>query len=112
MKAIPLFGWLIAAHLVTGAQAAEWRGHLGAEVRLFTQSAAWPGQDDQQHSVYAEPEWYTSWNDRTDSLTVRPFLRVDSADSKRTHADVRELLWLHAERDWETRVGVSKVFWG
>ncbi|WP_369600383.1 hypothetical protein AAIA72_11095 [Hahella sp. SMD15-11] len=107
-----IIGWLLAAHLTAGAQASEWRGHIGAEMRLFTQDAAWPDQEDRQYSVYGEPEWYTSWNNRTDSLTVRPFLRVDSADSERTHADIRELLWLHAERDWEIRAGVSKVFWG
>lgn len=112
MKGQQVFGWLLAAHLATGAQAAEWRGHIGAEVRQFTQDAAWTGQSDTQLSLYAEPEWYTDWNNRTDSLTVKPFLRVDSEDSERTHLDIRELLWLHAERDWEVRVGVSKVFWG
>jgi len=34
------------------------------------------------------------------------------ADSKRTHADVREAYWRFVRRDWEVLIGVNTVFWG
>ena len=55
---------------------------------------------------------YTEWNDGYDSLVFKPFVRVDQEDSERSHADIRELLWLHASDNWELRVGLGKVFWG
>ena len=41
-----------------------------------------------------------------------PFGRLDSADSERTHFDIRELNYLWPTDDWELRLGVGKVFWG
>jgi len=37
---------------------------------------------------------------------------VDEHDDNRTHGDIRELSWIHVGSNWETRVGVRKVFWG
>jgi hypothetical protein len=59
-----------------------------------------------------QPEYYTFWSDGRQSLTIEPFYRRDQHDGKRTHADLRELVWQRAGDTWELRVGVSKVFWG
>ncbi len=87
-------------------------GSAGVENRYYMQDAAYPGQPRSQASVFLEPELYTEWNDRVDSILFKPFVRLDQQDSNRTHVDLRELMWLHAADNWETRVGVSKVFWG
>jgi hypothetical protein len=41
-----------------------------------------------------------------------PFLRIDSADTERTHFDIRELNLLLIGDPLEVRIGVGKVFWG
>ncbi len=41
-----------------------------------------------------------------------PFLRLDSADNKRTHFDVREFFGLFVFDNMEIGVGARKVFWG
>ena len=91
----------------------EWSGYVAAEYRYFTQSAL----DQQQFnggsvSFSAEPEFYHSWNDGDDAFIFSSFFRWDEHDPQRTHIDLRELMWVHAERDWELRLGVGKVFWG
>ncbi|MEN9727855.1 MAG: hypothetical protein RL434_2221, partial [Pseudomonadota bacterium] len=59
-----------------------------------------------------QPEWSWVSDDAADTLLFTPFLRLDQADDRRTHADVRELLWIHAADTWEMRTGIGKVFWG
>lgn len=90
----------------------EFAGRAGGDFRYFTQDPAYPQQERTQLSVFAEPEFYTQWNNGDDSLLVRPFARIDSVDEERTHYDIREFQWLHVADDWETRVGIGKVFWG
>lgn len=90
----------------------EMAGSASFEGRYFLQDAAYPEQPRTQASVAVEPEWYTEWNDGQDSLLFKPFARLDNQDSERTHWDLRELQWLHVADNWETRVGVGKVFWG
>ena len=95
------------------ANAAEWSGYIGTEVRHFPHSALDPVQDHSINgSVLAEPEFYHDWDDGRQSFTFVPFLRIDQHDSERTHFDIRELTWLKAAQDWELRVGVRQVFWG
>lgn len=97
----------IALLLVTSsACASEVSGRIGAESRLF------PGDRQLQNSVLFEPEIYWSWNNGNDSILFEPFARADDLDSERTHADIRELHWLHVGHGWELRTGISKVYWG
>jgi hypothetical protein len=97
---------------VQRAQAGEWSGYVQSELRLFPQQPADPTQAGSGLSMAVQPEYYTSWSDGRQSLTIEPFYRWDQHDSKRTHADLRELVWQRASDTWELRVGVSKVFWG
>lgn len=98
---------------LTPSTASEWSGYVAAEYRYFTQSAL----DQQQFnggsvSFSAEPEFYHSWNDGDDAFVFSSFFRWDEHDPQRTHVDLRELMWIHAQQDWELRLGVGKVFWG
>lgn len=105
-----------AAVMLTAAFSAaaeiEIGGSASAEGRYFLQDALYPGQPRSQVSVALEPEFYTEWNEGDDSLLVRPFARYDQRDDERTHIDLREFQWLHVADNWETQVGVGKVFWG
>src|SRR3569833_4693312 len=112
-RAVVLAALAAGVGLSAAACAGEWSGRVGAELRLFTQSPADPRQEGPSNlSLVAEPEYYTAWNGKRDGFTFVPFLRLDQHDGGRTHADIRELTWLHAADDWELRAGIRKVFWG
>lgn len=91
----------------------EINGNAALQQRYFFQDAVYLQQDRTiSTSVFAEFEVYSEFNDGSDSILFKPFYRLDETDGERTHADIRELLWLHVGDDWELRTGVSKVFWG
>ncbi|MDO6762604.1 hypothetical protein [Agarivorans sp. 1_MG-2023] len=93
--------------------AMELRGNVAVQYRGFFEEGAFPHQDQQhQGSISAEPELYWEWNDGVDSITFTPFARADSMDSERSHADIRELKWLHLADEYELEIGIAKVFWG
>ena len=90
----------------------EYNGSAAIEQRYYLQDALYPQQSRDDVSVYFAPELYSSFNDGSDSLTFRGFLRLDQRDKERSHADIRELLWSHVGEDWEVKTGIGKVFWG
>ncbi|MES9905206.1 MAG: hypothetical protein ABW168_21340 [Sedimenticola sp.] len=91
----------------------EFSAKVGAELRLFTENAQYSGQQGNSNlSTFVEPELFWSWNGGDDTLTFKPFLRLDQNDSERSHGDIRELMWNHLGDGWELRAGVGKVFWG
>jgi len=94
--------------------AGEWSGNMAVQNRYFFNQPL--PENSQQHDNYlsasGEPEFYSSWDDNNQSLTFTPFLRIDQYDSERTHADIRELLWLKVFDSWQLKAGISKVFWG
>jgi len=94
------------------ASAVELSGFVGAQVRWFYEDPVGERQADLPVSLNAEPEWYTDWNNRRDSFVFKPYLRLDSEDSERSHFDIREAYWLHVFDGWELGVGISKVYWG
>lgn len=100
---------LVMASAIAGAW--EGRGELGLEGQYFPKASPYV---DWHHngSVYLRGEILHDWNDRRDLFTFIPYARYDEHDSRRTHGDIRELSWIHVGSDWETRVGIRKVFWG
>jgi hypothetical protein len=89
----------------------ELSGYVSAEGRFFFNDPAYSEQKRDNGSFAFQPEYYHEWEDGSAFLFV-PFGRLDSADSERTHFDVRELNYLWPTEDWELRLGVDKVFWG
>lgn len=87
-------------------------GQFGLEQRYFLQDALYPTQTRAQGSIYVQPQVTLEWNDSYDSLVFQPFVRLDQEDDERSHADIRELLWLHSSDNWELQAGIGKVFWG
>ncbi len=109
---------LAAAFALPGraAKVGNWdfSGSIGGELRTFPDDAAFPGQDDSTFSpsVLAQPELVYQSTDRRDRFTAALFGRWDADDDHRTHADIRELNWLHVGDRWDLRLGLGKVFWG
>ena len=106
---------LAAASLLALASplgAVEISGHFELEPRGFSQSPAFPRQSRNGLSFAAQPELYHSFDDDRQSLLFTPFLRLDTTDDRRTHFDVRELLYQRVLDEAELRIGIGRVFWG
>ena len=93
----------------------ELSGRFSIESRLYPDSALHSGQRSHAGGFTAKPELYAE-DEEGRSLTISPFFRYDSADPRRTHADLREaFLLLYGEAgdgEWELRLGVDRVAWG
>ncbi|MEQ1667152.1 MAG: hypothetical protein ABL868_01740 [Sulfuriferula sp.] len=80
----------------------------------FNSRATVPGQEDT--SVAVKLSMFKEWDDKTKSISFKPFFRYDNMDEYRTHFDIRELVWSAKygtdEQPWGLKVGVDKVFWG
>ena len=107
---IPLLFFIALMH-ATGAGAYEFTGYGAVEGRVFLNPPAYSGQKDNDASIVLQAEFYHEIDPDT-SLTVTPFVRLDSGDSERTHFDTRELFLLKVFERFEAAVGARKVFWG
>ena len=52
------------------------------------------------------------WSENNCAFAFTPFVRLDSTDNERTHADIRELTWRYSAENWRITAGIDKVFWG
>ncbi|MDJ0740609.1 MAG: hypothetical protein QNJ91_12910 [Gammaproteobacteria bacterium] len=104
----------VAAITVAAAAAADetWRGEIALEGRNFPASPLDGSQHGANLSISGNVEYYRQWDDDRQSLTVKPFARVDQHDDERTHVDLREAVWIYADDGLEIRAGLDKVFWG
>lgn len=94
---------------------ADWdvSGYVEAETRLFPESPAERAQfDHADASLALEPELFRRWDESRITFRMKPFMRLDLEDDARTHADLRELIFVKSADQWDLRVGVGKVFWG
>lgn len=91
--------------------AIELRTTLGLETRLFFHEPAYDEQKDANASGSLNMELYHQFDSRS-SFTVKPFYRIDSNDSTRTHGDLRVCSYLYLAERWQVIIGFDKVFWG
>ena len=114
------FGGAIAALVLMAAAGAEAQtlalsGDLSLQARWYPHSPVFDDQRSSDGGVVIEPTLYGEVA-QSISFTITPFYRFDSADSRRTHADLREAyLLMYGDRggnSWELRLGVDRVFWG
>ena len=93
----------------------DFSGKISIENRWFPQTNLYPHQSRHSSGFVFEPELYFEGAEGW-SFTLVPFFRYDSADSRRTHGDLREAYFLLfgelGEDEWELRVGVDRIFWG
>ncbi|WP_104402464.1 hypothetical protein [Vibrio penaeicida] len=101
----------VLAALITLPSAAEFSGQVNLEHRQFFQSGL-DGQGKEQSSLVLKPQWYWATESGNGEWSFMPFARLDSLDKERTHADIRELQYLHVFDSYEVRAGIGKVFWG
>lgn len=85
---------------------------LKAEDRFFFSSGAYEGQKRNYPSLAVEPEYTFESNDKKYVFKVKLFGRYDRYDTRRTHADVREMYWQMVKSNHELSIGVKKIFWG
>lgn len=90
--------------------AESWSGYFAVEGRYFLNDPLLSEQREQEVSIAGQPEFYQEWE--ATSLTIAPFFRIDSADSERSHFDLRELFVLWYPGDIEVGIGIRKIFWG
>jgi hypothetical protein len=112
VKADSRYPYLVFLIFCAAAQGGEWSGNIAGELRLFPFDPVHEEQHGDNLSLSLEPEYYHRWEERSQSLTFRPFLRLDQHDPERTHADIREFYWQKTAERWELRLGIRKVFWG
>lgn len=93
----------------------DFSGYVSIENRWFPQTNLYKDQSRHATGFVFEPEFYFEGAEGW-SFTLVPFFRYDSADSRRTHGDLREAYFLLfgelGEDEWELRVGVDRIFWG
>ena len=111
---VPAMVFSIGAH--AGAEVDfELSGRLSVESRWYPESPAYTSQSDHVGGLILEPELHFESADSW-SFSLVPFLRYDSTDSRRSHADLREAYFLTygeiGESEWELRFGFDRVFWG
>ncbi len=78
----------------------EVRGNIEVQNRYFLEDPLFNSQENNYLSLAAAPEFFWSWNDGADTFEFIPSARVDQHDDERTHADIRELAWIHVGDDW------------
>jgi hypothetical protein len=63
-------------------------------------------------SLAIQPEYSIKWHNEKFLLKATLFGRYDLHDTRRTHADIRELYWQVIQKKHEFSIGVKKIFWG
>ncbi|MBT8114538.1 MAG: hypothetical protein KJP04_04115 [Arenicella sp.] len=90
----------------------SWDGSIEIEHRYFWDDDPLVDRSHGQTSARLQLEFYNDWNNGDDQLVFEPFARIDSQDDERSHADIRQLIWTHLEKNWEFSAGIGHVFWG
>ena len=108
---ICFFVFLLAGSLNL-SQAGQWRGNIIPEYRYFPNPGQVPYDYQNNFSLSGEVEFYTALPYAGQSLTIKPFARIDQHDDERSHFDMRELSWMKSADRYEIQAGISKVFWG
>jgi len=105
--------WLPVVWLLLCGQAlAGWSAELGVETTAFLHAPLDSRQPQNNTSLSLQGDYYRDWDGGYQSLSFRPFMRLDQHDKQRNHADIRELSWLKAANQWELRAGIRQEHWG
>jgi len=88
------------------------RGSVELEWRGFPATSLTIDQARQDASIVFTADVSVASEDRRHRFSLEPFLRIDSADSERSHADFRTLTYERVWRNLELRAGLRRVFWG
>jgi len=89
-----------------------YRGNIGFQAQHYTENTAQSLPPNYPVSLSAQAEMNKGLAGTDIELTVTPFLRWDSEDDERSHADIRELKVSNYSDSWEWQIGLVQVFWG
>ena len=89
----------------------EVEANIAYEAKVYQQKGDQVRDRDNQSLIF-NSEFYTTWNDGADSLTIEPVYRFDQQDNRRSNFDFIEFVWTHVGENYESKLGISKVFWG
>jgi len=89
-----------------------YRGNIGFQAQHYTENTAQSLPPIYPVSLSAQAELNKGFADTDLEFTVTPFLRWDSEDDQRSHADIREFKVSNYSDNWEWQVGLVQVFWG
>jgi hypothetical protein len=88
-------------------------GEAAAELRWFPSSPLRPAQvAGLQPSLIVQPEFRWRSDESATRINLIPFVRYDTRDHNRTHADLREAYVQVPLEDGDLLVGLNVVFWG
>jgi len=87
-------------------------GEIELEGTGFFEDPQFPGQDRDAASLSLEPTVLAEWMGGDLVFRFTPFARLDSADERRSHGDIRELKFDLIRGAWSVTFGVDRVFWG
>ena len=117
-----LYGVMAAAFTIASCQVRaesgwvpeyyEFYGNAEIETTLFAEEPQFAGQEDHDVSVAIRPTFLAEWMDGDLAFTITPFARLDYADDKRSHVDLREAKFDYRTGDWSFTIGADFVFWG
>lgn len=105
----------LAALLVAGCATGQLSvaGDVATDGRLFVQPPKYAGQGTgDMVSAVIEPSFRATLDDGRHTFRLDPFYRLDPADERRTHADLREGYYKLSLEHFELLAGVSQVTWG
>ena len=105
----PVIGCCLGVNAVADT---GWSGNVAAEWLAFVKEPLSNDQHRSYLSLSLEPEYSHEWDRGKTWFTFAPFFRGNQHDSRRSHADIRELHFGYAGDRWEFVAGISKVFWG
>ena len=106
---------LIVLSCVNSYAATSSSAYISLEGRHFFENGQWDNQNKNNGlSLFTELDWVrVKQNNNVDQeIHFTPFIRYDSIDDERSHADIREAYWLSKHNSWEWLIGVNRVFWG
>lgn len=87
-------------------------GEIELEATGFAEAPQFPGQKRHATSIAGKATLLLEWKGGDLSFKFTPFGRIDEADDKRTHFDIRELKVDRTSGPWTATLGADTVFWG
>lgn len=93
-------------------EAVEFYGNVELEGTGFFESPNFKGQERDDVSIAVRPSLLLEWAGGDVAFTLTPFARLDAADERRTHFDLREAKFDVNSGDWGFTLGADFVYWG
>ncbi len=112
MRTLRIAAALCLLSAPAAGQEVRFRGGLELEGRGFWSAPAAAAQTHHNASAALTGTLALTWGRGVHVVTVEPFARMDAADGRRSHADMRVLSYERAWRNVEMRLGIRRVFWG